>query len=76
MLESVGLAEEMPEGLMDAVTGLSGIGPLYVSELWSSPLTCMKGSIDSTYAWRCEDGAEPRPVHQASCSTHDGELGL
>ena len=31
MLGSVGLVEEMPEHNMDAVTGLSGNGPAYVS---------------------------------------------
>ena len=31
MLNCVGLVEEMPEELMDAVTGLSGNGPAYVS---------------------------------------------
>ena len=31
MLSCVGLVEEMPEHLMDAVTGLSGNGPAYVS---------------------------------------------
>lgn len=35
MLSCVGLVEEMPEHLMDAVTGLGGNGPAYVSPEWS-----------------------------------------
>ena len=31
MLQCTGIVEEMPEILMDAVTGLSGSGPAYVS---------------------------------------------
>jgi pyrroline-5-carboxylate reductase len=30
VFESVGMVEEVPEGLMDAVTGLSGTGPMYI----------------------------------------------
>lgn len=33
VFESVGTVEEVPEGLMDAVTGLSGTGPMYVFHL-------------------------------------------
>lgn len=37
MLSCVGLVEEMPESHMDAVTGLGGNGPAYVSP-FSIPL--------------------------------------
>ncbi len=33
MFEAVGVVEELPEKLMDAVTGLSGTGPMYVFHL-------------------------------------------
>lgn len=31
LLESVGTCEEVPEGLLDPITALSGSGPAYVS---------------------------------------------
>lgn len=32
LLESVGICEEVPEGLLDPITALSGSGPAYVSK--------------------------------------------
>ena len=47
MLSSVGLIEEMPEQNMDAVTGLSGNGPAYVSSVMLGPSSnLIKSSLD------------------------------
>lgn len=33
LLESIGTCEQVPEGLLDPITALSGSGPAYVSHL-------------------------------------------